>query len=83
MKRINEKQMRRYLPKIQKLVEENPVWAGSLAELREINLRNSRGTLTVDDFNHIILSIPLTDILLYRQHGLDFPRKKFNEEIED
>ncbi|MBR1883507.1 MAG: hypothetical protein IJ809_00915 [Clostridia bacterium] len=85
MKKINEREMKKYLPKIIKLVEENPVWAGSLSVLRQIYMicRTRKEDITVEEFNNLILRIPYSDILMYRQHGLDFPRSGFNETLED
>lgn len=85
MKKINRKQIEKYLPKIQNLVRENPAWAGSLAELRKIDeIRRFRDEpITEEEFNELVLRIPYSDIVLYRQHGLDFPRTgELDEKIE-
>ena len=90
MKRIRKEQIvNDYMPKLRALVEENPIWAGAMPEVRSIvhwdDVARNEGEDGISEalFNKIVLGTPLTLILKLRAHGIDFPKYEYGEKLED
>ena len=83
MKRVTKEWFMELYPRLKALVEENPEWMGAAPEIRAIVHWVEADDWDMDLINKIILQMPLTLVLKLRSHGYDFPRTRYNEELED
>lgn len=85
MKKITQEQIEEYMPIIYKLVRSNHPRLEPMIYLRSIiEIYEKYGNhISEETFNRIVLKMPLTDIMLYRKFGLDFPKHSYGETLED